>query len=186
MQKGFGNARLRSSVCRQGRRLCPREVKQRETLFFDKRKGVSKRILGNTHLSSHETRFFTIRSHKIFADAQIKEIIGNNPSEQFCVEREYLPMANAPPIMQEQMWKKGDVHKNAHSPKRGLTTERMFDIIYRTNACSDSDKCFQTLRHSEQQHLTKFFTLLLNYAPQAGWFPILFSYPITDLRLLRF
>ena len=103
MQNGFGNARLRSSVCRQGRRLCPREVKQRETLFFDKRKGVSKRILGNTHLSSHETRFFTIRSHKIFADAQIKEIIGNNPSEQFCVEREYLPMANAPPIMQEQM-----------------------------------------------------------------------------------
>ena len=46
-QKGFGKSRLRSSVCRQGRRLCPEEVKRSETLYFDKRNGWSKQILGN-------------------------------------------------------------------------------------------------------------------------------------------
>jgi hypothetical protein len=124
--------------------------------------------LGYVYLFCRENALFTIRSHKIFADIQIKEIIVSNPSEHFCGGKEYLLIANAFSIMQKQMLKKKDVHKNAHPPFSLLTTERTFDIIYRTNVRSKSGKCFQTLRHSEQQHLTKFFTLLLNYAPQAG------------------
>ena len=127
--------------------------------------------MGYVYLFCRENALFTIRSHKIFSDVQINEIIGSNPSEHFCVGKEYLLIANALSIMQKQMLKKKDVHKNAHSSEKGLTSERMFDIIYRTNVCSKSGKCFQTLRHSEQQHSKKFFHAAFELCSASGMIP---------------
>ena len=149
---GFGNARLRSSVCRQGRMTLPRRSEAvRNALFWQTKRRVKIDIGLRLSVLSWKCPFHNPFTQNIFGCPK-NEIIENNPSEHFCGGKEYLLIANALSIMQKQMLKKKDVHKNAHSPKKGLTSERMFDIIYRTNVRSKSGKCFQTLRHSEQQH----------------------------------